>query len=266
MVLCVPEFRSLTANDQPRNLIHETAHGTSPLGGAAGRGTEDLAYRHERMVFHLSRADRLRNSDNYALFAMFIREARNTGIATAVPSGIDTPASDTLTGMSSAETPAVELAMASLEKRLTWCEDWMGQGYGEVNDIRAGTQTWAASWAQNLMTQAARRFPLTAPPGTPTLTDQTRVAGILDRYRRMKAAVKRDLTVTRAASGVVSWPSTVGFVAGASLWVGPDFFRATPRDQVALLLESLARATRDVEPDFVPAYVTLAEWIHSQNT
>jgi hypothetical protein len=49
------------------------------------------------------------------------------------------------------------------------------------------------------------------------------------------------------------------------LQIGPDFFTATPADQISLLLESLARATPDVEAPFVPAYVSLAAWIHSQN-
>jgi outer membrane protein OmpA-like peptidoglycan-associated protein len=267
MVLCVPTFRSLTANDQPRNLIHETAHGTSPLGGGPGRGTKDLAYRHERMLFHLSPADRLRNSDNYALFAMFIREARITGIATAVPGGISTPSSDSMPGISALEKPALEFALASLEKRLTSSEDWMGQLYGQVHSVRTGAFAWAASWAEDLMTEAAKRFPLTAPAvGPPSVTDQIRVAGILDRYRRMKAAVKRNLTVTKAATGVVSWPASIALIPGASLSVGPDFFRAARDDQAPLLLEGLARATSAVEPAFVPAYVTLAEWIHSKHS
>jgi len=267
MVLCVPTFRSLSANDQPRNLIHETAHGTSPLGGAAGKGTEDVAYRHERMLFHLSTADRLRNSDSYALFAMFIREARITGIASAVPGGISTPASDSMPGISALEKPALEFALASLEKRLTSSEDWVGQLYGQVHKVRTGALTWAASWAEDLMTEAAKRFPLTSPAaGPPTITDQTRVAGILDRYRRMKAAMKRNLTVSKAATGVASWPASLALVPGSSLSVGPDFFRAVRRDQPAILLESLARATSAVEPAFVPAYVTLAEWINDHHS
>jgi hypothetical protein len=265
MVLCVPVFRSLTANDQPRNLIHETAHGTEPLGGAAGKGTEDVAYRHERLIFSLSPADRMRNSDSYALFAMFLREAQIKGIATAVPAGIDTPATDTETGISATEKPALDLALAQVEKRLTWCETDMGQAYADVHKIRIGTLTWAASWAESLMKEAAKRFPLTAPRARPTMTDQTRFASILDRYMRMLALMKGNLTVTKAASGVVSWTTAPGWLAGTSLSVGPDFFRAVPRDQIALLFEALARATRDVEPAFVPAYVTLAEWIHSQN-
>ena len=174
MTLCVPAFRGLHLNDRARNLIHESAHGTSPLGGAAGSGTLDLAYRHERMLFHLSSADRLRNSDNYALFALFLREVQTSGNAAAVPAGIDTPATDTLTGFSAAERPVLELALAKLEKRLTWANDWVGQLYGEAQGVRSGTTTWAASWAEDLMKVAAKGFPLTAPPAAPTLTDQAK--------------------------------------------------------------------------------------------
>jgi hypothetical protein len=269
MTLCVPTFKNLNLNDQARNLIHESAHGTSPLGGAPSKGTKDLAYRHERMLFQLSKADRLRNSDSYALFAMFLREARVTKTAGAVPSGILTPASDTFSGFlpaNPAEKPAVELALARLEKRLGWASDWISQLFGEMVAVRTGKQTWAASWAEDLMKEAAARFPLTAPSVAtpPTLTDQHRLAAIMDRYRRMRIAVKRNLTVTRVASGVASW-TTASWVAGASLSVGPTFFTATAADRVALLLESLAKATKDVEAAFIPAYVSLAAWIHGKN-
>jgi hypothetical protein len=49
------------------------------------------------------------------------------------------------------------------------------------------------------------------------------------------------------------------------LQIGPDFFLATPDNQISLLLEGLARATPDIEPAFIPAYVSLAEWIHNKN-
>jgi len=83
----------------------------------------------------------------------------------------------------------------------------------------------------------------------------------------MKAAVKRDLSASPMASGGVSWPapSAASFFAGDTLEIGPDFFRATGDDQVSLLLDALARSTRDVEPAFVPAYVSLARWFHEQN-
>lgn len=266
MTLCVPVFRSLHVNDRVRNLIHESAHGTSPLGGARNTGTRDVAYRHERMIFHLSPADRLRNSDSYALFALFLREIQTTGSATATPAGIVTPASDTMTGITvPSERSALELALARLEKRLTWANDWVGQLYGQAHAVRTGGRTWAASWAEDLMRMAAARFPLTPPPARPTQVDQVRIAGILDRYRRMKAAVKRNLTIGRMATGVVAWPTATTWVAGGSLQVGPGFFRARPDHQVSLLLEHLALATRDVEPAFIPAYVSLAKWIHDQN-
>ena len=263
MVLCVPRFRMANLNDRARTLIHESAHATSPLGGRRGEGTRDLAYRHERMLFHLSPADRLRNSDNYALFAMNVREVRLTRDPAAVPGGIDVPFTDSLLGFQGNE-PALRLALARLEKRLTWSAQWMGHLYGDVHAVRAGRRTWPQAAQEDVMRQAAALFPLT-PPGHPsrtTATDQVRVAGILDRYRRMKAAVKRRLVVAASASGGVSWSGGPWYVAGPVVTVGADFFRATPDHQVSLLLEGLAASTRDVEPAFIPAYVALAEWIH----
>ena len=270
MTVCVPKFKSLsTDNDRARNLIHESAHGTTPLGGPAAptKGTADVAYRHERMLFQLSTADRLRNSDSYALFALFLRERQMSGKAGAVPAGISTPSSDTLTGFGAGEPAVVNLAMAKLEKRLTWTEDWMSQLYGEMDDVRKGVQTWAGTWAKNLMKEASARFPLSAPPAKPTTVDMTREAGILDRYRRMRKAVRRDLKIAHMAAGVVSWgaAAVASPIAADTVQIGPDYFKATPDDQISLLLESLAGVTKDVEPAFVPAYVSLAKWIHDQH-
>jgi hypothetical protein len=272
MTVCVPVFKSLgDDNDRARNLIHESAHGTTPLGGPAAptEGTKDVAYRHERMLFQLSTADRLRNSDSYALFALFLRERQISGDPAKVPTGIATPASDALTGFAAGELPAVKLAMAKLEKRLTWARDWMGQLYGEIVKIRAGSLTWATSWAEELMKEAAKRFPLSPPSAAtpPTLTDQTHEAGILDRYVRMHAAVKRDLKPSHKAAGVVSWgvAAAASPIAADTVQIGPDFFKATPDDRISLLLESLAGVTKDVEAAFIPAYVSLAKWIHDQN-
>ncbi len=47
--------------------------------------------------------------------------------------------------------------------------------------------------------------------------------------------------------------------------MGPDFFKASADDQVSLLVQHLADATKNVEKAFIPAYVALAEWIHQQN-
>ena len=226
MTLCVPTFKSLNQNDRARNLIHESAHGTDPLGGAANKGTEDVAYRHERMMFELKTADRLRNSDSYALFAMVLRERQLTKVATALPAGISTPAKDTRVGFVKAgEEPAVKLALARLEKRLTWAADWMSQVYGSAINVKNGKDTWASAWGDDVMNEAAKRFPLTAAPAKPTSADQTRLAGIVDRYKRMKQATKTALTVTRMVAGIAKWSMAPGnWVAPASLEIGPDFF------------------------------------------
>ncbi len=277
LILCVPTFKNLHVNDQARNLIHESAHGTTPLGGptAPGEGTEDLAYRYERVLYHLSPADRLRNSDSYALFALTLREVQLTNKSDAFPEGIEVPATDKLSDdFTLTEKKAVRAALAHLEKRLSWAEDHTGQLYGEVVGIRkalaaavggvpSAATLWAASWARDLMAEAARHFPLTPPPAAPVPHDELRLAAIHERYDRMESAVRRDLTLTRVAAGTVHWGATAGeWIADASLQIGGDFFRATAADQIALLFEHLARATRDVEPAFVPAYVHLAKWIH----
>jgi hypothetical protein len=59
-------------------------------------------------------------------------------------------------------------------------------------------------------------------------------------------------------TGVVSWPN----IAVNAFFVGPDFFRAEPRQQISLLLQAVAGATPNIETAFIPAYVSFAEWIH----
>ena len=119
----------------------------------------------------------------------------------------------------------------------------MGQLYGQIVQIRSRLfDPWTTSWADSLMKEAAARFPLTAPPAAPTLADQVREAAILDRYRRMKAAVKRDLDdyENGVGCGDLGRGSAGAFVAADTLQVGPEFFRATAANQISLLLEQLA--------------------------
>ncbi len=270
MTLCVPVFKGMHLNDQARNLIHESAHGTSPLGGPTNptKGTKDLAYRHERMIFHLSPADRLRNSDSYALFALFAKETQDTGNPSATPAGISTPAQDSITGVR--DKPALERALAELEKRLTWSSDHSNQMFGQAQDVKDGKITWAQSWAEDYMKKAATLFPVRAPssppapPNKPNMDDMAKLAAIVERYKIMKFEVRRNLTITGIPAGIISWPKAANGFASDTLQVGPDFFNATPENQVSLLLENLARSTPDVEAAFIPAYVSFAEFIHSK--
>jgi hypothetical protein len=277
MTLCVPTFKSLPPNDRARNLIHESAHGTKPLGGpsATDQGTKDVAYRHERLIKLLSTADRLRNSDSYALFALFVRELKTTGDVHARPADIQTPPEDDnlvgFTGPADADKAPMRLALAKVQKRIQWAHSWMSQLYGSITKLRKPGHpalTWGDVFGDELMREVSTRFPVTAPPATPTLTDQTRVAAIVDRYDHMRQSMKPKLTVTRAAAGIVSWAPSGGssMFAGDNVTVGPDFFRATPEDQISLLLEALALRIPEIESDFVPAYVSLAAWIHHKNS
>jgi len=112
----------------------------------------------------------------------------------------------------------------------------------------------------------ARHFKL-ALVGTAKGVLIVRIAGIADRYGHMHRSVKTNLTITRVPAGVVAWSAggATSPNAGDEVTVGPDFFRATPEDQISLLLQALAFRIPDVERDFIPAYVSLAAWIHSQN-
>jgi len=267
MTLCVPVFKGMNLNDRARNLIHESAHGTTPLGGTANpnKGTKDVAYRHERMMFQLSPEDRLRNSDSYALFALFAKEEKTTGTPGAVPGGISTPASDTITGITGPDLDAIKLAVAHLEKRASWAASHTGQLFGQAQKVKSGAQTWAVTWAEQYMQKAATLFPVNDPsvaPNKPTMDDMTKLAAIVERYKMIKFRTKEPFNISAMPSGVISWPAGSNGMASDTFRVGPDFFKASPEQQISLLLQHQAAATQGVEAAFIPAYVEFAKWIH----
>ncbi|MEM7084573.1 MAG: DUF4157 domain-containing protein [Bacteroidota bacterium] len=269
MTLCVPVFKGMALNDRARNLIHESAHGTSPLGGVANptRGTKDVAYRHERMMFHLSPEDRLRNSDSYALFALYAKEVKSTGNPAAIPADIATPSVDNITGITGADLDAIKLAVAQLEKRASWASSHTNQLFGEAQEVQSGAQTWAATWAEDYMDKAATLFPVndtSVAPQKPTMDDMVKLAAIVERYKLIKRRTKRPFNISAMPTGVINWPAGSGGLASDSFQVGADFFRASPEEQISLLLQHLAGATQDVETAFIPAYVEFARWIHER--
>jgi hypothetical protein len=77
----------------------------------------------------------------------------------------------------------------------------------------------------------------------------------------MQKATKRDLRITRVPAGVMTWAKD-GNLPADHFDVGPDFFKASADNQISILLESMAKATADVESAFIPGYVTFARWIH----
>lgn len=269
MTLCVPVFKGMALNDRARNLIHESAHGTSPLGGSANpsQGTKDVAYRHERMMFHLSPEDRLRNSDSYALFALYAKEVKSTGNPAAVPKGISTPNVDNITGITGPDLDAIKRAVAHLEKRASWASSHTNQLFGQAQEVQSGSQTWSVTWAERYMEKAATLFPVNDPavaPNKPTMDDMVKLAAIVERYKMIKFRTKKPFNISSMPTGVVSWKAGSDGLASDSFQVGADFFKASPEEQISLLLQHLAAATKDVEAAFVPAYVEFAKWIHEQ--
>lgn len=245
--VCVPTFKGSHLHDQARNVIHEIAHGTPGLGGSATRGTRDLAYRHERIITHLQTSEALRNSDSYALFAVHMTHAS--------PQGISTPSSDFYEDFTdTAEEAAAQRAIAHLEKRVQagkWAASNLYRLYNLQREAAAAGRTVDPSGGLlALFNLTPTYFPVSAPPGMATMVDQQRMAAILDAFSRWRA-VKQDMTIRRARTGNVTWSSALGL----NLELGPEFFRATPADQISLLLEALIRWEGRVPASFVPAHV-----------
>ena len=106
---------------------------------------------------------------------------------------------------------------------------------------------------------------MTAPPTTPTESDQVKVAAIQDRLARLRRLPSASLGMNRATSGSTRWePGPTG-----PLTFGPDFY-GLPADarrhraQVELVLRAMLSAAPDISSGFVDKYVQMIEQIRQQ--
>jgi hypothetical protein len=115
MIVCAG-FDSFTPDEQASVVAHEAAHSTPGLRltgkkNVAGKGTTDIAYRHERLLHVLGRIspdEALANSDSYAMFLV----ARQAAAALAGMSPPADPAPAGFTDADQASMPALALALA----------------------------------------------------------------------------------------------------------------------------------------------------------
>jgi hypothetical protein len=248
LTLC-PAFVSAGPTARARNFIHEVAHGAPDIG-AAGKtpGTEDWAYHSERRLPRLTSAQALQNSDSYALFVML--SADPTSVRPRRPA-------DNVSGVTKGDESGVHDTLTLLADWLKWSPQELRGTYTTMVESRSPKTAWTNSHYEKTMKLIAARFGLTMPPTLPTDDDRFAVAGISDRYERMGALSRRDLTVTRDPT----LKKTVWSAGpGSSVTLGDDFF-AVP-DTVArtrILLRAMVEKVSEITAADQSKFVLLAE-------
>jgi hypothetical protein len=253
MTLC-PGFINRTSDiDNADLLMHEGLHATP------GLTTVDTAYYTTRMITQLSGAQAQTNTDSYVLL---IRRLQPGGM---VGGG---PPVDPVAGMNAAEQNAARQALMYLEQWLLTDEFDTSLLYEAVkrNVGRVGGWRGADSFEAEMQHRIASLFGLTDPgPGpayatVPTDADKVKIAGIYDRYHRMRQAVyQQAITVNKIAAGPDAWAANLG----TSVAVTAPFFAMSPVDQVMHLVRLMLESMPDVPAVRRTAYAQGANQIRS---
>jgi hypothetical protein len=243
--------------DRALTLIHEGLHGITivraPTGGPAPApsGAKDLSYSWQRVIRYLDTPTALRNNDSYVLFISAVNGLSTTSGADIID---DPEVGD-----------QASRAVAFLQGWLIWAHQEIRALYGVINESRSAG-SWTNSYYENTMTRIAGLFEMTAPPTTPTESDQVKVAAIQDRLARLRRLPSASLGMNRATSGSTRWePGPTG-----PLTLGPDFY-GLPSDarrnraQVELVLRAMLSAAPDISSGFVEKYVQMIEQIREHH-
>jgi hypothetical protein len=242
-----PAFSTLDEPNRIRNIIHECAHATPNLSRGSGplvAGTDDFAYRHERLINILDPSVALVNSDSYSLLIMFLNDP---AFATQRPANDNTAAIT-----DPAERPHVEVGIANLEKWLTFGQQETASLYDVIKRSKPPATAWHNTYYEVTMTiWSSNMSELTVPPALPNDTDQMLVAGIHDRVRAMMVRSKSDLVFTRLPANTL-WQINLG----ANVSMGDDFFAAsTPEAKALVLLAAIVHSNLEIPTAREPAYV-----------
>jgi outer membrane protein OmpA-like peptidoglycan-associated protein len=255
MIFC-EKLLAAPQDKRAETFIHESLHATP------GVLTKDIAYAHTRKILTLSDAEKLKNTDSYV---MLIRMLHNPA---ATPT---TPPSDVIGGaVSGPEKDFAKKIIAFMEQWLISSKFISGQLYGKVNDAINTPAGWKSpvSWNQPLMHDLTPVFGLTD-PGTvmpfilPTVDDRTRLAGISDRYFRMREVLHSSpITLIRSSTGTEAWAAGLG----STVDVLPSFFAMSEVDAVKHLILLMLKSMNDVPSALESLYVQGADKIRSSSS
>lgn len=254
MTLC-PGFLDNTNDvENAETLVHETLHATPGIAAL------DNAYSTTREIDFLSAAGSSNNTDSYVLLVLRLQ-------AGGAPAGTSSPPAD----VRGATLSPAEFATA--RRALSWLEQWLLAADWDVQQLYDAIQRnvgRAGGWDPADDSQAETQhvvspsLGLTDPGPAPRATapvhdDQINVAGIWDRFLRMRQAVYTiPITLNKTVGAAVeSWAPG----PGTAVTVDPAFFGEAPLAQVRRLLRLLASRISGISTARVAAYVDAADQI-----
>jgi len=258
MTLCPDFVNGTSVVENAAILLHEGLH------MVPGLTTDDLAYRHSRLIDFISGAEARINTDSYVILILRLSGSAAGG-----------PPVDPVGTLPATDQPAAQRSFAFLEQWLLTSE-WDSMLLYEAikkNKGRVGGWDTAEDYEAGAMHAISGTFGLTDPGAsspflaTPLDQDQWIVAGLVDRYKRFAATVwGTPITMTQSAAGPEAWAAGLG----NSVVVTPAFFALAPPDQVLRLLELMAGSlpTADVPTARRRDYAIGAQqlWLHSGRT
>jgi hypothetical protein len=251
-----PAFDTLDEDNRFRNMIHECAHGTAGISSALV-GTDDFAYRHERLIDLLDPAVALKNSDSYSLLIMFLADP---GFKTQKPavddtSGVTKPAEKTQVG----------LPIANLEKWLTFAQQETSSLYGVIKKRLSATDWNNSYYFETMNIWSSNIKDLTATPALPGNRDQIIVAGIHDRVEAMARRAKQGLIFGRQAASPTSF-ETSSDESGKNVMLGDDFFAlADATDRTTVLLKAIVHSNLKIPLASEAGYVDSIDKIRKRH-
>lgn len=247
----------LSASDAERSetFIHEALHATP------GLLTEDIAYAHTRKILTLTDAEKLKNTDSYVMLIRMLHDPK------AVPTA---PPKDAINGTTTAgEEDFARKAIAFLEQWLITSKFLSGQLYGEINNGIINPAGWKTplGWYHEVMHNISPIFGLTDPGTTdpfdvPKRDDKIRVAGLGDRYHRMREVLhSAPISLNKIGSGPENWAKELGNKVN----VQPSFFSKSDTEAIRHLILLMAKSMGDVPSSLRGAYVDGADKMRKQS-
>ena len=252
MTLCPDFITNTNTNNRAETLIHESLHATP------GLATVDTAYLTTRLIISLTGPQALLNTDSYVLLIL-----RLAGITPT-----SAPPTDTFVGMTAAEEKFALSALAFLEQWLLNAEFDTSLVYNAINKNigRVGGWDTADDFEAEIMHLIFNLFGLTDPGSaspfstTPVDSDKFKMAGMFDRYTRMRQSVYTvPITINKITSGAEFWAPNLGNIVK----VASSFFTLSSLDSVKRLLTLMLKSMSDVPSSKVNSYMEGANHIRS---
>lgn len=254
MVFC-ESVMTTSADNRSEIFIHEALHATP------GVLSDDFAYAHTRKMLTMSDAEKLKNTDSYVMLIRMLHDPK------AVPTA---PPKDTINGSTTAaEADFAKKAIAFLEQWLIASKFTSGDLYTEVHNALKNPASWQspAGWYHHAMNDLSAIFGLTDPGTTnpfkvPQRDDKIRLAGIADRYLRMRSVLhSAPITLNKISSGSEKWATELGNQVN----VQAPFFSKTDADAVRYLILLMLKSMSDVPSSLQSAYAQGADKIRGRN-